>query len=150
MNYESYMLRACELGRMAQHIAGDNPFVGCVIYKDGQIIGEGSTHQPGGPHAEVAAIALAISNGFSPANSILFTTVEPCSFYGRTPSCAKSILQYGISKVVIGIRDPHPKVNGAGISILRDAGIEVVEGVCEVRVREYLQNWLNGFQSAQE
>ena len=146
MNYETYMLRACDLGKKAKHISGDNPFVGCVLYKDGQIIGEGSTHQPGGLHAEAAAISVAISEGLSPSKSILFTTVEPCSFYGRTPSCAKSIVQYGISTVVIGIRDPHPKVNGAGISILREAGIEVIEGVCEMQVREYLQSWLNGFQ----
>ena len=72
----------------------------------------------------------------------LYTTVEPCSFYGRTPACAHSIISWGIQRVVVAIRDPHPRVSGAGINVLRSNGITVSEGVCRHQVEEYLSDWL--------
>tara|TARA_A100001015_G_scaffold234840_1_gene266454 strand:+ start:227 stop:553 length:327 start_codon:yes stop_codon:yes gene_type:complete len=75
----------------------------------------------------------------------LYCTLEPCSFVGRTPACATTISQVGIRHVVIGIRDPHPKVNGAGLSIMRSAGVEVVEGLCVEEICESLQDWLRSF-----
>jgi len=72
----------------------------------------------------------------------LYSTLEPCSFHGRTPACSRSIAERGIARVVIGMRDPHPRVNGAGTLILRHAGVEVIEGVCETDVRRQLGLWV--------
>lgn len=137
------MLEAIEIGKLGKDLAGDNPYVGCVIWKDGTIIGSGHTKPPGGPHAEVSAWLSARDQGHDVAGATLYTTVEPCSFHGRTPACASSIVSWGIRRVVIGIRDPHPKVNGEGIAILKRAGIEVDEGVCAKQVGEYLGSWLS-------
>jgi len=72
----------------------------------------------------------------------LYSTLEPCSFHGRTPACAKSISERGVARVVIGMHDPHPRVNGEGIRILQRAGVEVIEGVCEAEVRRQLGLWV--------
>jgi diaminohydroxyphosphoribosylaminopyrimidine deaminase/5-amino-6-(5-phosphoribosylamino)uracil reductase len=72
----------------------------------------------------------------------LYSTLEPCSFHGRTPACSRSIAERGIARVVIGMRDPHPRVDGEGIRILREAGVEVIEGVCEPEVRRQLGLWV--------
>ena len=141
-----FMLRALQLGEQVRHKTGDNPWVGCVIVKDEQVLGEGYTHVVGGPHAEVDAIQNAEANGYSLKGSTLYCTVEPCSFYGRTPSCAKTIVEKQISHVVLAIRDPHPKVNGKGVRILREGGITVIEGVEEQAARLSLHNWLKGYE----
>ena len=130
-----FMIRAIKLGKRAFKKTGDNPWVGCVIVKDKKILGEGHT-QPGGiPHAEAEAIRIAEIRGHSLKGSTLYCTVEPCSFNGRSPSCAKTIVEKNISHVVTAIRDPHPKVNGEGIRILKEAGISVTEGVEEDAAR---------------
>ncbi|MBF0353055.1 MAG: riboflavin biosynthesis protein RibD [SAR324 cluster bacterium] len=132
-------------GLMAQGSTGDNPFVGCVIVRDGIIIGRGRTQPPGQAHAEVMAVRDAENHGYSLKNSTVYTTVEPCSFYGRTPPCASLLIEKQVGRVIIGIRDPHPKVNGMGVDMLHNAGIEVVEGVCHREVSEYLSDWLEGY-----
>ena len=91
--------------------------------------------------AEIAAARDARERGHSVIGSTLYSTLEPCSFHGRTPACATSIAERGVARVVIGIRDPHPRVNGAGTLILRHAGVEVIEGVCESEVRRQLALW---------
>ena len=142
----SFMIRALKLGEKVKNFTQDNPWVGCVIVKDNKVIGEGSTHPPGGPHAEIDAINNAENQGNSLLGSTLYSTVEPCSFKGRTSSCAKKILEKGISHVVIAIRDPHPKVNGSGVKILRSGGIIVTEGIEEKAVRNSLKKWLRNYE----
>ena len=141
-----FMIRAIKLGKRGFKKTGDNPWVGCVIVKDNKIIGEGHT-QPGGiPHAEAQAIRIAEQNGHSLKGATLYCTVEPCSFHGRSPSCAKTILEKEISHVVTAIRDPHTKVNGEGIRILKEAGIKVTEGIEEDAARLSLKKWLKGYE----
>ena len=140
------MIRAIKIGKRGFKKTGDNPWVGCVIVKDNKIIGEGHT-QPGGiPHAEAEAIRIAEQNGHSLKGSTLYCTVEPCSFQGKSPSCAKTILEKDISYVVTAIRDPHPKVNGDGIRTLREAGIIVTEGIEEDAARLSLKEWLRDYE----
>ena len=141
-----FMKRAIELGEQVRNKTGDNPWVGCVIVNDNLLIGEGFTHPVGGPHAEVNAIDHAKKQGHSLIGAILYCTVEPCSFRGRTYSCAKKIVEEKISHVVISIRDPHPKVNGAGIKILKEGKIKVTEGIEEKAVRISLKKWLNKYK----
>ena len=142
---QDYMLQALELGESVKGTTGDNPWVGCLIVKDGKVLGQGATHPPGGLHAEAAALQEAQKSKHSLNGATLYCTVEPCSFEGRTPSCAKAIARSGISRVVASIRDPHPKVNGEGFSILRQAGVEVTEGIKSQQVEASLQEWLNGY-----
>ena len=141
-----FMLRALQLGLQAQNKTGDNPWVGCVIVNDRLVLGEGYTHPVGGPHAEVDAIQHAEAQGHSLVASTLFCTVEPCSFSGRTPSCAKTIIEKKISHVVFAIRDPHPQVNGEGIRILKAGGIKITEGIEELAVRHSLEAWLKVYE----
>ena len=141
-----FMLLALQLGEKARNNTGDNPWVGCVIVNDDKVLGEGYTHAVGGLHAEADAIQNAEALGHSLAGSTLYCTVEPCSFHGRTPSCAKTIVEKQISHVVLAIRDPHPKVNGKGVRILREGGITVIEGVEEQAARLALHNWLKGYE----
>ena len=142
----SFMIRAIKLGKRAFKKTGDNPWVGCVIVKDDKILGEGHT-QPGGiPHAEAEAIRIAEIKGYSLRGSTLYCTVEPCSFHGRSSSCVNKIIEKKISHVVTAIRDPHPKVNGEGIRILKEAGISVTEGVEEDAARVSLADWLKGYE----
>ena len=142
----NFMLRALQLGKQAQNNTGDNPWVGCVIVNDGQVLGEGYTHAVGGPHAEADAIQQVEAQGHSLAGSTLYCTVEPCSFHGRTPSCAKTIVDKYISHVVIAIRDPYPQVNGEGIRILKAGGIRVTEGIEELAVSRSLETWLKVYE----
>ena len=141
------MIRALKLGDQVRNKTGDNPWVGCVIVNDNnKVIGEGFTHYVGGNHAEVDAIFNAESQGHSVTGSTLYCTVEPCSFKGRTESCAIKILEKKISHVVIAIRDPHPRVNGTGIKILKEGGIKVTEGIEEKAVRISLNEWLRNYE----
>ena len=140
------MIRAMKLGEEVKNKTQDNPWVGCVIVKDNKVIGEGYTHPPGEQHAEIDAINNAENRGHSLIGSTLYCTVEPCSFKGRTLSCAKKILEKKISHVVISIRDPHPKVNGSGIKILRAGGIKVTEGIEEIAIRNSLKKWLRNYE----
>ena len=100
------------------------PRVGCVIVRNGRIIGSGWHESRGSAHAEVAAFLNMKSNGASASGATLYVTLEPCNHFGLTPPCTNRIIEEGVSRVVIGMHDPNPKVNGEGIKVLRDAGIE--------------------------
>jgi diaminohydroxyphosphoribosylaminopyrimidine deaminase / 5-amino-6-(5-phosphoribosylamino)uracil reductase len=136
------MRLAIEEAELARGTTGDNPWVGCAIVSPrGELLGRGHTLGPGEDHAEIAAALDAHARGRSVVAATLYSTLEPCSFHGRTPACSRSIAERGIARVVIGMRDPHPRVNGAGTLILRHANVEVVEGVCEAEVRRQLGLW---------
>jgi diaminohydroxyphosphoribosylaminopyrimidine deaminase/5-amino-6-(5-phosphoribosylamino)uracil reductase len=140
---DEWMRLAMEEGELARGTTGDNPWVGCVIVgTDGELLGRGHTLGPGEDHAEIAAARDAHARGHDVVGTTLFSTLEPCAFHGRTPACAVSIAERGIARVVIGMRDPHPRVDGEGIAILRGAGVEVLEGVCEAAVRRQLGSWV--------
>ncbi len=126
-----YMREAIAESRKGALIAPPNPAVGCVIVRDGREISRGYTHAPGSAHAEVDAIENAVAKGESIKGATLYVTLEPCSHYGRTPPCALRIIREGAARVVVATLDPNPQVAGRGIAMLREAGIEVLIGVCE-------------------
>ncbi len=130
MQYEKYMHRCLELAAKARGHTMPNPMVGAVIVHDGKIIGEGYHRQYGEAHAEPVAIA-SVQNQELLENSTLYVNLEPCSHFGKTPPCAKLIIEKKIPRVVVGGLDPYPKVSGRGVKMLQDAGIEVVVGVLE-------------------
>lgn len=126
MTDADYMRRALTLAKLAEGYASPNPMVGCLVVKDGHIIGEGYHHKAGQAHAEVNALNEA---GEAAKGATLYVTLEPCAHYGKTPPCAKRVVESGVKRVVIGIVDPNPLVAGKGIAILKKAGIEVTVGV---------------------
>ena len=128
------MLRCIELAKNSLGMAAPNPSVGCVIVHNKRIIGEGYTSTFGGPHAEVNAIESVEDKSLLSA-STLYVSLEPCSHFGKTPPCTDLIVKNNIPKVVIGIKDPNPKVSGNGIKKLREAGCQVIEGVLEDECR---------------
>ena len=120
-----HMQRALALARRAAGAVSPNPAVGAVVVRDGRVVGEGHTQPPGQAHAEVVALRQA---GARAAGATLYTTLEPCSHYGRTPPCTQAVIDAGIAEVRSAIADPNPRVNGAGHARLRDAGIVVRVG----------------------
>lgn len=131
MYNEIYMHRALQLAENGRGFTAPNPMVGAVIVAaDGRVIGEGWHRRCGQGHAEVNAVA-SVKEADRPLlkDSTIYVTLEPCSHYGKTPPCAKLIIDTGIPRVVVGAGDPNPKVNGRGIAMLREAGVEVVSGV---------------------
>ncbi len=124
----SMMSRAIMLAKRGIYTTAPNPNVGCVIVRDGEIVGEGYHHRAGEPHAEVHAIRMA---GDKTEGATAYVTLEPCSHYGRTPPCAEGLIKAKVARVVCAMQDPNPKVAGRGIQMLRDAGIEVEVGLLE-------------------
>jgi diaminohydroxyphosphoribosylaminopyrimidine deaminase/5-amino-6-(5-phosphoribosylamino)uracil reductase len=123
---EFFMRLALREGEKGLGRTSPNPAVGAVLVKGGRIVGRGHHARAGGPHAEVVAIAGA---GPRARGADLYTTLEPCDHYGKTPPCSRAVLEAGIRRVFVGSADPNPLVNGRGIARLRRAGVEVVERV---------------------
>lgn len=143
LDHEGFMRLAIDEAELARGTTGDNPWVGCVIVNArGEILAKGHTQGPGEDHAEIAAARSAKARGVSIEGATMYSTLEPCSFHGRTPACSRVILEHRLGQVVIGMRDPHPRVDGEGVRILREAGVEVLEGVCENVVRRQLGIWV--------
>ena len=117
-----HMQRAFQLARAALGTTSPNPAVGAVIVRDGQVVGEGATAPPGGPHAEAAALRQA---GARARGATLYTTLEPCAHHGRTPPCTDAIIAAGVAEVAIAALDPDAQVDGRGLARLREAGIEL-------------------------
>jgi len=132
---EKYMMRCLELAQSGRSSVAPNPMVGAVIVHKGQIIGEGFHRQYGCAHAEVNAID-AVQDESLLRDSTLYVNLEPCTHLGKTPPCTTFILQKQIPRVVIGCLDPYPKVAGKGITMLRDAGVEVVTEVMKQEAME--------------
>ena len=124
MAEEQFMKRAIELAKQGAGWTAPNPLVGAVVVKNGRVIGEGYHRKYGELHAERNALAACTED---PAGATLYVTLEPCCHYGKTPPCTEIIIEKKIAKVVIGSRDPNPKVAGKGARILREHGINVVE-----------------------
>ena len=133
------MVHALEISRNALPNCRPNPPVGCVIVADGRIVAQGYTHPPGQAHAEAAALD---SFRGELLDAVVFVTLEPCSFVGRTPSCAQTLIDRGARKVIVAIEDPHPKNQGRGLQMLRDAGVEVELGLLKEEVGNFLHPYL--------
>ncbi|XEG73471.1 bifunctional diaminohydroxyphosphoribosylaminopyrimidine deaminase/5-amino-6-(5-phosphoribosylamino)uracil reductase RibD [Pseudomonas sp. abacavir_1] len=130
---QAYMARALELARKGLYSTHPNPRVGCVVVKDGVVIGEGWHVRAGEPHAEVHALRQAGDNA---RGATAYVTLEPCSHFGRTPPCADALVKAGVARVVAAMQDPNPQVAGQGLRRLAEAGIEVACGVLEADARE--------------
>jgi diaminohydroxyphosphoribosylaminopyrimidine deaminase/5-amino-6-(5-phosphoribosylamino)uracil reductase len=137
-----FMHRAVTIADSVRGTTAPNPWVGCVIVsgRDPALVFEGATAAPGGPHAEVAALAEA--GDLHSRGATLFTTLEPCVHHGRTPPCTEAIIEAGVARVVVAIADPDPNVAGRGIDALRDAGIAVTVGTAAAEVTEQLAPYL--------
>ena len=122
------MKRAIALSEQSLGVSTPNPAVGAVIVKEGNIVGEGWTGKPGGPHAEIVALNQAGDKAFG---SDMYVTLEPCCHFGRTPPCTTSIIKSGVKNVYVSVLDPNPSVDGGGVNNLKDAGLEVSVGLNE-------------------
>jgi diaminohydroxyphosphoribosylaminopyrimidine deaminase / 5-amino-6-(5-phosphoribosylamino)uracil reductase len=131
--HQAMMQRCLDLARQALGYTAPNPLVGCVIVKEGQVVGEGFHPRAGEPHAEVFALKAAGENA---RGSTLYVNLEPCNHYGRTPPCTEAVIQAGVQRVVVGMIDPDQRVSGRGVARLREAGLDVVVGVAEAECRE--------------
>jgi diaminohydroxyphosphoribosylaminopyrimidine deaminase/5-amino-6-(5-phosphoribosylamino)uracil reductase len=127
-----YMARALELARKGLYTTHPNPRVGCVVVRDGQVVGEGWHVRAGEPHAEVHALRMA---GELARGATAYVTLEPCSHHGRTPPCADALVKAGVARVVAAMQDPNPQVAGNGLKRLEAAGIAVQAGVLEAEAR---------------
>lgn len=123
---EELMLRCIRLAEKGRGSVSPNPMVGCVIVKDGRIIGEGHHHKFGEAHAEVNAVN---SSTEDVAGAVVYVNLEPCSFFGKTPPCVDLLIKRRVGRVHVGMLDPNPMVNGSGVKRLREAGIEVEVGL---------------------
>ena len=131
-----YMQRALELSREALGLSSPNPPVGAVVVKDGQVVGEGHTLPPGQAHAEIMALQQA---GDRARGAHLYTTLEPCCHFGKTPPCTRDIISAGITAVHVATRDPNPLVNGKGLTELQDAGLSVHLDECGDEARQLVE-----------
>src|SRR5260370_2956476 len=117
-----WMDRALDLAELGRYTVAPNPMVGAVLVRAGRASGEALHRRAGGPHAEAAALARA---GSRARGAELYVTLEPCAHFGRTPPCADAIVEAGVSRVIVGSRDPHPLVRGRGLRRLSRAGVKV-------------------------
>jgi diaminohydroxyphosphoribosylaminopyrimidine deaminase/5-amino-6-(5-phosphoribosylamino)uracil reductase len=131
-----FMHRAMAAAESVRGTTAPNPWVGCVVVSGTEVF-EGATAPPGGPHAEVTALARVQERG-----ATLFTTLEPCAHHGRTPPCTDAIIAAGVARVVIALEDPDPLVAGRGVAALRAAGLEVTVGTAAEEVAEQLAPYL--------
>lgn len=133
MNDIGYMSQALALARTNLGLTAENPSVGCIIVKDGEIVGQGGTSEGGRPHGETNALAVA---GAQAKGATVYVTLEPCSHYGQTAPCANALIDAGIARCVIAVIDPDPRVHWRGAALLQEAGIDTWIGVCEAEALE--------------
>lgn len=130
---QQFMTQALSLARRGLYTTDPNPRVGCVIVRDGMVLGQGWHRQAGGPHAEIFALrqARSLVGNARLLGATVYVTLEPCCHQGRTGPCTEALIGAGIRRVVVAMLDPNPQVAGRGVALLRQAGIEVVEGVAQ-------------------
>ncbi len=136
---ERFMAEAIEISHRHLGQTGTNPSVGCLIVRDGVVVGRAVTAIGGRPHAEPQALAEA---GERAEGATAYVTLEPCSHYGKTPPCANALIAAKVARVVISVTDPDERVSGRGIAMLRDAGIRVDTGILEKEGRRSLAGYL--------
>jgi pyrimidine deaminase RibD-like protein len=137
--HQHWMRLALAESRKALPVCAPNPPVGCVIVAGGQLLASGYTGPPGQPHAEAMALQ---GLPCPPSGTTVYVTLEPCSFAGRTPSCAKALAACGVGHVYVGVIDPDPRNQGRGIEILEAAGITVEIGLLEAEIAALLSPYL--------
>jgi diaminohydroxyphosphoribosylaminopyrimidine deaminase/5-amino-6-(5-phosphoribosylamino)uracil reductase len=135
---EKYMMRAIELAKQGEGLTRPNPPVGAVLVQDGEIIAEGWHQKAGADHAERDCLKQIAAHDPRLTKATLYVTLEPCSTHGRTPPCTDIILEKGVGRVVVSVVDLNPQHAGRGLEILRDAGVDVVSGVCEEAGRKLI------------
>ena len=135
----AFMQLALDLAKRGEFTTTPNPSVGCVLVKDGKVVGKGFHAKAGEPHAEVVALREA---GEKARGATAYVTLEPCSHFGRTPPCAKGLVEAGVSKVIAAMCDPNPQVAGKGLQILSDAGIESAVGLLEENAEQLNKGFL--------
>ena len=138
-----FMSEALAEAQKALYLSNPNPRVGCVIVKDGEMIGCGFTQKVGKAHAEVQALADAQSKGKDPAGSTIYVTLEPCSHTGKTPPCVDALIAAKPAKVIVAMSDPNPLVAGKGLERLKAAGIEVHCGLLELEAQELNRGFIS-------
>jgi diaminohydroxyphosphoribosylaminopyrimidine deaminase/5-amino-6-(5-phosphoribosylamino)uracil reductase len=136
----TFMRLAARLGHRALGTTAENPPVGCVIVKEGVIVGLGWTQAGGRPHAETEALKMA---GAAAKGATAYVTLEPCAHHGRTPPCAEALVEAGVARVVVAFEDPDPRVAGAGFAILGRAGISIETGLAQAEARPDLAGFLS-------
>lgn len=136
---QRHMAHALALATRGLGNTWPNPAVGCVIIRDGRVLGRGWTQPGGRPHAEAMALAQA---GNAARGATAYVTLEPCAHHGKTPPCAEALIAAGVARVVVALTDPDPRVSGRGIAMLQTAGIEVTQGVAEARARQQQRGFL--------
>jgi len=129
----AYMAQALRLAEQGLYSTMPNPRVGCVIVKDGAVVGEGAHLRAGEPHAEVHALRLA---GEQARGATVYVTLEPCGHHGRTPPCAEALVRAGVGRVIAAMQDPNPLVAGRGLALLAAQGIDASAGLMEAQARE--------------
>jgi diaminohydroxyphosphoribosylaminopyrimidine deaminase/5-amino-6-(5-phosphoribosylamino)uracil reductase len=131
-----FMRRALALAQRALNHATPNPRVGCVLVRDGRILGEGFTQPPGSNHAEIEALLDARRKGHDLHGATAYVSLEPCAHFGRTPPCATALIEARVARVIAAVEDPNPQVAGQGLEMLRNAGIEVRCGLLQSEATE--------------
>ncbi len=126
---ESFMALALREGMLRVGLSSPNPPVGCVLMRDGRILGRGVHTRAGDPHGEIMALRDAESRDQDVRGATAYVTLEPCCYQGRTPPCTAALIRAGVKRVVVGVRDPNPRVDGGGLAILASHGVEIQEGV---------------------
>ncbi|TKB44561.1 bifunctional diaminohydroxyphosphoribosylaminopyrimidine deaminase/5-amino-6-(5-phosphoribosylamino)uracil reductase RibD [Thalassotalea mangrovi] len=138
------MQRAIELARWGTYTTSPNPMVGCVLVNEQQIVGEGYHVKAGQGHAEVNALAMAQERA---QGATAYVTLEPCSHYGRTPPCARALIDAGVKRVIIAMQDPNPQVSGRGIQLLEEAGIATQCGLLEESAQQLNAGFIKRMQT---
>ncbi|MFC4158067.1 bifunctional diaminohydroxyphosphoribosylaminopyrimidine deaminase/5-amino-6-(5-phosphoribosylamino)uracil reductase RibD [Chitinimonas lacunae] len=138
-----FMAQALRKAQGGRYLSTPNPFVGCVLVRDGVLIGEGHTQVAGGDHAEIQALHDCRRRGNDPRGATAYVTLEPCAHYGRTPPCALRLVEAGVVRVVAAISDPFPEVAGRGLALLREAGITAEVGLMAGEARALHHGFLS-------
>jgi diaminohydroxyphosphoribosylaminopyrimidine deaminase/5-amino-6-(5-phosphoribosylamino)uracil reductase len=134
-----YIRQSLELAERGAGLTSPGAMVGAVVVKDGRVVGEGFYTYDGIHHAEIIALKLA---GTAARGATVYTSLEPCSHHGRTPPCAKALIDAGVSRVVTAMQDPNPDVNGAGMAMLKNAGVQVQAGMLETDARRLNETFI--------
>ncbi|TWU34128.1 Riboflavin biosynthesis protein RibD [Novipirellula aureliae] len=130
------MRQALNLARQGLGFVEPNPMVGCLLVRDGAVIGQGYHESYGGPHAEVNALESCRRANHDPNGATAYVTLEPCCHFGKTPPCTRALIEAGVARVVVAMADPFSEVNGGGLAELNAAGIETATGILEDQARE--------------